>query len=84
MRQVCCRPGAVGRCPIQIADILARRYAFGLRATWIESSCYAVGCRFPCRVILRCAQLAFLNNNLLAVLSSVPILCSRTVALKQS
>ena len=78
------RPKAAGRHPIRIAVIWARRYACGLRATWIKSSCYAVGCSFPCRVNLRCAQLAFLNNNLLAVLSSVPILCSRTVALKQS
>ena len=70
--------------PDQIADILARRYALGLRAAWTGSSYYAVGCCFPCRVIWHCAQFTFLNSNLSAVLFGIPILCGRTVARKQS
>jgi hypothetical protein len=45
---------------------------------------YADGCCFFCSVIFSCEWFLLLNSHLQNMLSGIPMLCGRTVALKQS
>lgn len=52
------RPRAGGRRPIKTAVTLANKYAKRQPYAQIEPYYYAVGHRFPCRIILHSAPLA--------------------------
>ena len=78
------RTGAAGRRPIQIAAIRAGRYAPLLLATWIGSPAMATPAAFSVLLFPPCEWFLLLNSHLQNMLSGIPMLCGRTVALKQS
>ena len=76
------RPEATSRHPIQKADIRGHMlYSF---VPHESDRPYAHGGSFFFPVIFPCARLLLLNSNLQNMLSGIPMLCGRTVALKQS
>lgn len=50
----------------------------------IDQTTHHASCCFTCVVILPCAIFLILNRRLQNMLSDIPMLCGRTVALKQS
>lgn len=80
----CCRPGAAYRHPIRIAAVWVRRHAIRPRSTWVGLPAVlipllSVSCYFA---FLRsfCVEIVNMKN----MLSGVPMLHSRHVALKHS
>lgn len=78
------RPVAGGRRPIRIAAILVERYALLLLATWIGSPAMATPAAFSVLLFSPCEWFLLLISHLQNMLSGIPMLYGRTVALKQS